>query len=123
MNRDELDRYLFAKPGTEKDFKEEWGWDCYMINGKMFAALVRDTNPPLLTLKLEPIEGEFYRKQYPAIIPGYYMNKLHWNSIRLDDTVPENLLREMMDKSYRLIFDALPKKAQTVILSVEKSDE
>ena len=50
---------------------------------KMFAALCFDDNnkESLITLKLEPVEGDFLRQQYKDIIPGYYMNKVHWNSV------------------------------------------
>ena len=113
-----LDHYLLSMPGAEKDFKEEWGWDRYMVRGKLYAAFVRDMDPPLLTLKLEPAKGEFYRGQYPSVIPGYYMNKMHWNSVRLDGTVPEDLLGEMMDESYRLVLASLPKKVQAEIAAM-----
>jgi predicted DNA-binding protein (MmcQ/YjbR family) len=114
-----LDQYLLSMPGAEKDFKVEWGWVRYMIRGKLYAAIVRDMDPPLLTLKLEPAKGEFYRGQYPVVIPGYYMNKVHWNSVRLDGTVPEDLLREMMDESYRLVLTTLPKKVQAEIVAAK----
>ena len=83
MKYDWMDEYLMAKPGVEKDFKEEWNWRRYMIYGKMFAALCFDDNnkESLITLKLEPVEGDFLRQQYKDIIPGYYMNKVHWNSV------------------------------------------
>lgn len=83
MKYDWMDEYLMAKPGVEKDFKEEWNWRRYMICGKMFAALCFDdkNKESLITLKLEPVEGDFLRQQYKDIIPGYYMNKVHWNSV------------------------------------------
>ena len=108
MNYPWVDDYLLQKKAVQKDFKEEWGWDRYMVRGKLYAAFVRDMDPPLLTLKLEPAKGEFYRGQYPSVIPGYYMNKMHWNSVRLDGTVPEDLLGEMMDESYRLVLAVRP---------------
>ena len=70
----------------------------------MFAAVLLDSGnvPYYINLKLEPAEGEFYRQQYEDVIPGYYSNKAHWNSIRPDGAVPDELLREMLDKSYGL---------------------
>ena len=57
---------------------------------KMFTAICLDDEdkPYYITLKLEPLESEFFRKQYEEIIPGYYMNKVHWNSIKADGAVP-----------------------------------
>ena len=113
-----IDEYLLSKPGVTKN-SENWNWDRYMIGGKMFAAVCMDdaTNQPYyITLKLEPLEGELLRQQYPDILPGYYMNKLHWNSIRPDGEVPEDLMRTMLDKSYDLILKTFSKKKQAEIL-------
>ncbi len=109
---------LEKKPGAVKDFKEEWQWTRFQVGGKLFAAICKgeDGEDSLLTLKLEPAEGRFLREQYEDIIPGYYMNKEHWNSVKLGGAVPEGLLREMMEKSYRLVLGGLSKKKQKEIL-------
>ena len=70
----------------------------------------------LITLKLEPVEGAFLREQYSDIIPGYYMNKDHWNSIKADGNIPDDLLKELLDKSYWLVFEKLTKKKQKELL-------
>ena len=100
-----MDTYLLDKAGVTKDLKEEWNWIRYQIGGKMFAAIClgEDGNPCYITLKLEPSEGDFLRQQYEDIIPGYYMNKVHWNSIKSYGEVPDDLLKDMLDKSYRLV--------------------
>jgi len=108
---------LAQKPGATRDFKEEWQWTRFQVGGKMFAAICKDGEGKdyLLTVKLEPQEGQFLRGQYEDIIPGYYMNKEHWNSIKLDGEVPDSLVREMSEKSYRLVLSGLPKKKQKEI--------
>ena len=113
-----LDAYLLAKPGVTKDFKNEWNWMRYHVGGKMFAAVcMNDEGTPVyITLKLEPATGEFWRGQYEDVIPGYYMNKVHWNSIRPDGQVPDEILRDMLDQSYALVLDGLSKKKQREIL-------
>lgn len=106
---------LLNKAGVVKDFKMEWNWHRYLIGGKMYAAVCVDDKSGeevLLTLKLEPLEGELLRKQYEDIIPGYYMNKTHWNSVKLNGDVPDEVIRHMMAESYRLIAGSLPKKVQ-----------
>lgn len=109
---------LIQKPGAVQDFKEEWQWTRFQVGGKLFAAICKDETgqDALLTLKLEPQEGRFFREQYEDIIPGYYMNKEHWNSIRLEGSVPEELVRELAEKSYRLVLRGLSKKKQKEIL-------
>ena len=110
-----LHEELINKAGVTKDFKPEWNWHRYFIGGKMYAAVCVDDKSgeeTLLTLKLEPLEGDFLRKQYEDIIPGYYMNKTHWNSVRLCGNVPDEVIRHMIAESYRLIAASLPKKTQ-----------
>ena len=91
----------------------------------MFAALCLngDGKPYYITLKLEPAEGEFLRGQYKDIVPGYYMNKDHWNSIDPDGNVPEELLKDLLDKSYELVLNGFSKKKRMEILSEEKGDK
>ena len=62
------------------------------------------------------------RRQYEDIIPGYYMNKVHWNSVKADGNVPDTLLREMLEKSYRLVLSGFSKKKQRELLEGEKKD-
>lgn len=113
-----LDDYLLKKAGVTKDFKIEWNWTRYLLDDKMFAALCKDAEGKdvLITLKLEPVEGAFLREQYLDIIPGYYMNKDHWNSIKADGNIPDDLLKELLDKSYWLVFKKLTKKKQKELL-------
>lgn len=119
MKYEWIDSYLLNKKGVTKDFKIEWNWIRYQIGGKMFAAICLDSNnePHYITLKLNPDEGEFLRQQFDDIIPGYYMNKTHWNSINPDGEVPDDLLKEMLDKSYQLVLSSFSRKKQEEILS------
>lgn len=114
MKYDWIDGYLLEKKGVTKDFKEEWRWTRYLLGDKMFVAVCEDDTgkESLITLKLDTFEGDFLRQQYEDIIPGYYMNKEHWNSIKTEGSVPDELLKDMLDKSYQLIYEKLPKKKQ-----------
>lgn len=113
-----IDAFLLNKAGTVKDLQAEWNWIRYQIGGKMFAAVCLDENnkPYYITLKLEPSEGSFLRQQYEDIIPGYYMNKVHWNSVKADGEVPDDVLKDMLDKSYMLVLKGFSKKRQKEIL-------
>ena len=90
----------------------------FQVGGKLFAAICKDGagNDALLTLKLPPEENRFLREQYEDILPGYYCNKEHWSSIRLEGSVPDHLVRELMETSYRLVLAGLSKKKQREIL-------
>lgn len=91
----------------------------------MFAAVCLDDatgKPVYITCKLGPAEGDFLRRQYEDIIPGYYMNKVHWNSVKAEGNVPDALLREMLEKSYRLVLGSFSKKKQRALLEGEKKD-
>ena len=113
-----MDEYLLAKKGVTKDLQADWNWIRYQIGGKMFAALcLNDEHVPVyITLKLRPEEGEFWRGQYEDVTPGYYMNKTHWNSINPDGQVPDDILRDMLDKSYALVLAGQSRKTQREIL-------
>ncbi|MBS6196112.1 MAG: MmcQ/YjbR family DNA-binding protein [Clostridiales bacterium] len=113
-----IDEFLLNKKGVAKDLQPDWNWIRYQIGGKMFAAIcLGDKNAPYyITLKLEPTEGEFLRTQFEDILPGYYMNKLHWNSIKADGAVPDELLKDLLDKSYELVLKGFSKKKQRELL-------
>ncbi len=120
-----IDEYLTGKPGVTKDFQAEWKWIRYQIGGKMFAAICLDDHdrPYYITLKLEPLEGDFWRKQYDDIIPGYYMNKTHWNSVKADGAVPDDILRDLLDKACQIVLGSLSRKKQKEILGMTSVNE
>ncbi len=112
-----LDAYCLNKIGAEKDFKVEWNAIRYMIRGKLFAMQGHDKEgKDIISLKLPPDQGRLLRENYKDIIPGYYMNKEHWNSVYLDGAVEDDVLQSMIDTSHRLILESLPKKVQSEIM-------
>ncbi len=99
--------------GATRDYQPEWDAVRYFIGGLMFA--MRGENKggdSLLTLKLPVGDGEILRSCYPDIIPGYYMNKQHWNSILLAGDVPEAVLIDCIQLAYQTVFMKLSKKKQ-----------
>ena len=103
MKYDFIDDFLLSKKGVTKDFQADWNWIRYKVDDKMFVAICLDDNdkPVYITLKLNPIDGEFFRNAYKDIIPGYYMNKTHWNTVLLD-RADEDEVRSMILHSYLL---------------------
>lgn len=117
MKYEWIDEYCLSKKGAVKDFKIEWDAIRYLIGGKMFAMEGGDKNKQaIITLKCDPLFGQYLRQQHQHIIPGYYMNKEHWNSVYLDGDVSDDVLKEMIDMSFELVFNSLSKKMQKEIM-------
>ena len=74
--------------------------------------------PLLHHLKLEPVKGEVFRSRYEDVLPGYYSDKINWNSIRPDGEVPDDLMKDMLDESYRLVLEGFSRKRQREILGI-----
>lgn len=111
MAYDWVGGYLSAKPLAVKEYQKDWQAWRWVLHGKMFALIGEDNEKrPLLSLKCEPMLALDYRERYPDIIPGYYLNKAHWNSILLEGAVPDDTVRELIDTSHELVFASLPKK-------------
>ena len=75
----------------------------------MFALTSPDEFPARINLKCDPERAAVLRDEYDSIIPGYHMNKRHWNTLILDGSLPSKLVRELIDHSYRLVVASLPK--------------
>lgn len=118
MKQEEIQAYLRQKPHVTSDFKLEWDAHRFCLAGKMFAMLGQDkAGKAILTLKLPPQSGAYYREAYPAwITPGYYMNKVHWSSVYYAQA-KESLLEELMDQAYQCGLTSLPKKIQAELLT------
>lgn len=103
MNFEEALSYLSAKKDAEQTFP--FGPDVMVlkIQGKIFALMGLDQSPARVNLKCDPTRAEMLRELYPAVTPGYHMNKKHWNTVVLDGSVPDSEIRDMMDESYDLV--------------------
>ncbi|MBT8036420.1 MAG: MmcQ/YjbR family DNA-binding protein [Verrucomicrobiae bacterium] len=101
--------YCLTKKASEESLP--FGPDVlvYKVCGKMFALAVPDDVPPRVNLKCDPDRALELRDAYDAIIPGYHMNKRHWNTLCLDETVPDDLVRDLIDHSYNLVVRGLKK--------------
>lgn len=128
MKYDWLNDYLLAKAGAEFNYKPEWDWDRYLVRDKMFAAITtpgEKYQPPyaghrLVNLKCDPLLAEAFRGEYPeAIHPGFYSDKRSWIAVLLDGSLPDQILRDLCDMSYRLVLEKLPKKVQAEISALE----
>ena len=82
----------------------------YKVLGKMFATLGFEDEVGRMNLKCDPDRALELRDEYEAIIPGYHMNKKHWNTLILDGSLPPKLAGELIDHSYDLVVKGMPKK-------------
>lgn len=69
-----------------------------------------------INLKCDPEQAILLREQYPAVQPGYHMNKKHWNTILMDGAIPDRLLQQWIDDSYHLVIEKMPKKISQQLL-------
>jgi predicted DNA-binding protein (MmcQ/YjbR family) len=112
-----IDDYFLSKEGIVKDYKIEWEATRYLLAGKMVAMIGQNKEKKdIISLKLEPSYGQFLRIEYKEIVPGYYLNKEHWNSIDLNGDLEDSLLKELIDQSYDLIFKSLKKEKKKEIV-------
>lgn len=102
MNIEILREYCISKEGAEETFP--FGDDTLVFkkDGKIFALANLD-GEPTVNLKCDPALAVELREKFPCVIPGYHMNKKHWNTVILDGSVPDRKVFEWIDHSYRLV--------------------
>lgn len=109
MNIEELRDYCLSKKGVTESLPFDETTLVYKVMGKMFA-LTDTENDFSMNLKCDPEMAIELREKYPAVQPGYHMNKKHWNTIYIDGSINDNLLRSWIDDSYVLIVNSLARK-------------
>jgi predicted DNA-binding protein (MmcQ/YjbR family) len=115
MTPDELREECLRLPGATEDFPFNPETSVFKIGGKMFALSRLEGEPLRVSLKCEPGLAEQLRADYPAIIPGYHLNKRHWNTVILDGALPDRMVRDMIEDSYDLVVASLPRKLQNAL--------
>ncbi len=103
-----LKDYCLRKKGTTTDFPFDPDVPVFRVMGKIFALFPGDS--PQVNLKCDPTFAEVLRQTYPAVVPGYHMNKRLWNTILLDGSIPDDEIFEMVDHSYEQVVKGLTKK-------------
>jgi predicted DNA-binding protein (MmcQ/YjbR family) len=102
--------YCLQKPGAWEGYPFGEGALVIKVQQKMFALIAEGTTPLRISLKCDPDDALMLRAQYLAIIPGYHLNKRHWNTLNLDGSIPPELVFELIDHSYDLVKKSLPKE-------------
>ena len=125
MTPEQARDYLLSKHKTFEYFPFGPDVAVFKVVDKMFATLAEGHALPnresagdfhWMNLKCEPHEALILRDIFPSIIPGYHMSKTHWNTIILDGSVPDGEIERLIDLSYRLVVESLPKYKQKGIL-------
>lgn len=115
MNIEEFREYCLKKPGVTEDMPFGENTLVFKVGGKMFT--LTDINTfASINLKCDPERAQELRNQYSFILPGYHMNKKHWNTVVLDGAIPGSQLKELIDHSYALVYSALPKVVQLKVM-------
>lgn len=115
-----IDKHFKSNKACIGKFKPEWNCYVYTVDNKMVGILSSNEkyNSDILNLKLKPEDNMQLQDIFPkSIVKGYHMNPVHWSSIILKelDLLPQNLIFELIDESYSLVFNKLNKKAQHTI--------
>ncbi len=110
MNIEELREYCLSKPHATECFPFDLNTLVFKVHGKMFA--LTDLEGDLyVNLKCDPEQAIELREQYPHhVLPGYHMSKKHWNTIKLNDYLSDQLICQWIDHSYNLVWASLPKR-------------
>ena len=115
MNIEDFRAYCLSKPGTSESLPFDNQTLVFKVADKMFAL----TNIDLFTsinLKCDPEQAALLREQYDAVQPGYHMNKKHWNTILMDGSVSDVLIKQWTDDSYDLVVSKLPQRVKKTLV-------
>jgi len=108
MNRKELRDRCLSFTGSEKTFPFGPETSVFKVGGKMFALSQLRADSLRISLKCEPALAQALRQTHAAVIPGYHLNKRHWNTVILDGSLPDESVRDMIEDSYDLVVSSLP---------------
>ena len=115
MNLQDFRTYCLNLKNATEDFPFDETTLCFRIGGKIFAITDIIDQPFRFNLKNTPEKIVELREKYNNIIPGYHCNKKYWNTIIPDSIIPNELIIELINDSYNLVFESLPKKMKIQI--------
>ncbi|GAB4128121.1 MAG: MmcQ/YjbR family DNA-binding protein [Raineya sp.] len=112
MNVETFREHCLKKKGVIEEFPFDNTTLVFKVMGKIFALTNIASEEFSISLKCSPEEAISLREQYETVQAGYHLNKKHWNTIYANRDIPDRLLTQWIDKSYELVVQGLPKKAQ-----------
>ncbi len=112
MNIEELRDYCLSLPGTTEGFPFGEQTLVFKVKGKVFLLTSLDTEIVQFNVKCDPEKAQELREQYDCVLPGYHMNKKHWNTILANGSVSNETLKSWIQDSYTLVVATLPAKVR-----------
>ena len=116
MNAEEIRNYCMAKKAVTESLPFDEHTLVFKVAGKMFVLLSLDSEPLSFNVKCEPDKAIELREKYSYVLPGYHMNKNHWNTVNCKAIASQKLIFSWIDDSYDLIVASLPKKIREAFI-------
>jgi predicted DNA-binding protein (MmcQ/YjbR family) len=120
MNYARTKDYLLSQPEAVEDYPFGPEAAVFKVRNKMFGLLMESKGQATINLKCDPDEALALRDIFPAITPGYHMNKKHWNTVQLDGSVPSGEIERMIDNSYLLVINGMPRAKRPLLTNNKK---
>lgn len=117
MNIEELRSFYLSLPYVSESFPFGEEHLVVKVGSKLFAIMSLTSEEPCISLKCDPERAVELRTQYSAIVPGYHLNKQHWNTVYLRRDLPDSLLRDLVRHSYDLVWAKLTQRERTALSS------
>jgi predicted DNA-binding protein (MmcQ/YjbR family) len=115
MNPAELRDHCLSFTGSEETFPFGPETSVFKVGGKMFALSQLRADSLRVSLKCEPELAEALRGAHTAVIPGYHLNKRHWNTVIIDGSLTDRVVQDMIEDSYDLVVSVLPRARQAAL--------
>jgi predicted DNA-binding protein (MmcQ/YjbR family) len=110
-----LRKLCLSFPGAVEEFPFGPETSVFKVGGKMFALSGLERRPLQVSLKCEPDLADQLRIAHEAINPGYHLNKRHWNTLTLDGSLPDRMVRDLVEDSYDLVVEGLPRAKRAAL--------
>jgi predicted DNA-binding protein (MmcQ/YjbR family) len=115
MRPAKLREVCLAFQGSAETFPFGPQTSVFKVSNKVFAISRLEADPLRVSLKCEPLLAEQLREAHPAVVPGYHLNKRHWNTVIIDGSLPERMIRDMIEDSYDLVVSKLPRSRRRAL--------
>lgn len=106
MDHKTVEDYVLSMPNARLDYPFGEGVAVYKVGDKMFALIEEKSEPLRISLKCDPLLAQTLRERYESVMPGYHLNKKHWNTIVLSGQLPWEEVQDLIRHSYLLVSDA-----------------
>ena len=116
MNIETYRNFCLSFPGATENLPFDENTLCFKVMGKIFSICDIEGFEGI-NLKCDPVKTIELREEYPGIVvPGYHMNKKHWNTVSMQHNLPDDLIKEWIADSYQLVVAGLPKKVRDTLI-------